>query len=237
MLRRVHVRDLRIGNCELDADAAHHLRDVLRLTIGTQVQLFDSAGSSGIAIITAIGTGGVTVNISSIESQQDQSMHITIAAAIPKGDRADWMIEKLSELGVNRFVPLACERSVVLPAGRNKISRWERLAIEAAKQSRRAGVMTITGLTPLADAIRGISAGWYLSTAEHAAPIASSIVNCPQNLTLLIGPEGGWTDGEIAQFDANGLVGVGLTNTILRVETAAITAAAVVICGGRKITA
>jgi 16S rRNA (uracil1498-N3)-methyltransferase len=126
---------------------------------------------------------------------------------------------------------LAAERSIVLPAGRNKIERWERMAIESAKQSRRSGVMSISALTPLEKAIQSATHGWYLSTAGNAIPARAAMDRVlPEELTLFIGPEGGWTDGEIDRMNTAGFTGVSLTSTVLRIETAAVTAAAVVLC-------
>jgi 16S rRNA (uracil1498-N3)-methyltransferase len=154
---------------------------------------------------------------------------ITIAAAVPKGERADWMIEKLSELGCHRFIPLATERSVVLPEGKNKHDRWTRIAIESAKQSRRAGVMQIDPLTPLADAAHDDtpSLKLVLSTDTTAQLIIDALRASPNTLTLFIGPEGGWTDEELTLFSTKNIPGVKLTSTILRTETAAIAAAAI----------
>jgi 16S rRNA (uracil1498-N3)-methyltransferase len=168
------------------------------------------------------------VAVEEIQTQRT-GLALTIASAVPKGARADWMIEKLSELGVARFVPLMTQRSVVHPEGKNKIERWQRLAAESAKQSRRAGVMSIDPLTPVADVLKKFAGrAAYLSTAAGALP-PSSIFHPPSSsLTLLIGPEGGWSDDELAGFAARDLTALTLGATILRVETAAIAAAAVV---------
>ncbi len=166
-----------------------------------------------------------------------RALEWTVASAIPKGPRVDWMIEKLAELGADHFIPLAAERSVVLPEGAGKRQRWERLSAEAAKQCRRAGVMRIGPLTPLAEAMAGAvrgegSVGWYLSTALGAVAVAEAMAGLvewrPRRLTLFIGPEGGWSDAEIQAFDKAGLTGVALGATILRIETAALCAASLV---------
>jgi 16S rRNA (uracil1498-N3)-methyltransferase len=140
------------------------------------------------------------------------------------------MIEKLSEVGVSGFIPLATQRSVVLPGGTNKRQRWERIAIESAKQCHRRGVMQLGDLTPLAGAM---TSGWYLSPDPRAVPIVQPLAELKvPELRLFIGPEGGWTDEERGAFDAAGLTPVRLTDTILRIETAAVAAAAVVMCRG-----
>lgn len=236
MPRRIHTTlPLRPGaTITLSEREAHHARDVLRLCTGEIVEVFDDAGAIASGTIVSSDSGGVIVRVDepAAHAAADVAIRLTIAAAVPKGDRADWMIEKLSELGVERFVPLAAARSVVLPEGKNKRDRWIRLATEAAKQSRRRGVMRIDELTKLGDALHDASAAgpcYHLSTAAGARPVLDIIAQTPAvSLTAFVGPEGGWTDDEIAQFTAVGAAGVKLTSTILRVETAAIAIAAIV---------
>jgi 16S rRNA (uracil1498-N3)-methyltransferase len=235
---------------DLDPSQAHHVRDVLRLGVGDAVELFDDAGAVANAVLVHCDPAHVSVRIECVQTRPS-AVQIVVASAIPKGDRADWMIEKLSELGVSRFIPLAAARSVVLPTGQNKRDRWIRIATESAKQSRRAGVMQIDELTSVEKVVEGQRAegrgenrsggqkaegkgqnstnlAIYLSTAPEAPPISS--FRLPASSFLLIGPEGGWTPDEIALFQSHHLTGVKLTATILRVETAAVAAAAVVAC-------
>ena len=237
MLRRIHTPALRAGETvALDPAAAHHARDVLRLTIGTEVELFDDAGATAVGRISDAGPRGVMVVVDAVTSTTDAGPSLTIASAVPKGERADWMVEKLSELGVARFIPLAAARSVVLPEGKNKRERWQRIATESAKQSRRRGVMRIDPLATLDDAIAaaaGATGRWVLSTTADATPVAELVRAATSgseraSLAMFVGPEGGWTTEELAQFTAAGFTGARLTTTILRIETAAIAAAAAV---------
>jgi 16S rRNA (uracil1498-N3)-methyltransferase len=228
MARRMLVPVLRAGLVTLPGDQAHHARDVLRLGVGDEVELFTAAGLTAAAVIVEATPANVVAEVREIREAAG-GLALTIASAVPKAARGDWMIEKLSELGVARFVPLMTARSVVHPEGRNKIERWERLAAESAKQSRRAGVMRIDALTPLGDVLARLSGtAAYLSTAAGAAPLSSILHPPSSSLTLLVGPEGGWSDGELGQFAERHLTGITLGGTILRVETAAIAAAAVV---------
>src|SRR5205823_5762281 len=143
---------------KLDATQSHHARDVLRLSDGAVVELFDNAGAVARGQIVAVDPH-VVVRVESIANGVDPSLEIVVASAVPKGERADWMIEKLSELGVSKFTPLATARSVVHPRGTGKMQRWRRIAVESAKQSRRAGVMRIDELMDLSDALERLSQG------------------------------------------------------------------------------
>ena len=227
--RRIYVTQVTVGEADLPPAEAHHARDVLRLKAGTTVELFDDAGTSAAATIVRTSPAGVTVRVDALRQASPPAFRWIVAAAVPKAARADWMVEKLSELGADAFIPLAAARSVVLPEGDGKRDRWQRLAAESAKQSRRNGVMRVLPLTPVADAITQAETGWYLSTSPGATPIGK-LVGPPVSgkLTLFIGPEGGWTVAEIGRFEEAGLTAAALTATILRVETAAVAAAAVV---------
>jgi 16S rRNA (uracil1498-N3)-methyltransferase len=230
VLRRVHVSTIHPGDNPLTDSQAHHLRDVLRLEQGSTIQLFDDTGLTASAVIKKISQGTVIVHVSQIDPQES-TLSLTLAVAVPKGERADWMVEKLSELGVFRFVPLITDRGVVKPSGANKLDRWKRLAVESAKQSRRPGVMEIAPLLALQDALSSATSSWYCSTAPDSTPIAST-PPAPNNLWLFVGPEGGWSPQEIQQFQQAKSIPIALTQTILRIETAAIAAAAVLACRG-----
>lgn len=228
MIRRVHTTKLIVGEIALDAGESRHLRDALRLETGTEIEVFDDAGNVARGTIRQLSPE-VVVEIRAIDASAEDGFELTVAAAVPKGERADWMVEKLSELGCAAFIPLASERSVVLPEGKNKRERWMRIATESAKQCRRRGVMRIAELAKLDAVLKSGGKIISLSTENSARPIASVLsVLSSKSLTLLIGPEGGWSDAEMTKFAASTVVGVKLTDTILRVETAAIAAAAVV---------
>lgn len=232
-MRRLHVSQLSTGDVRLSEREAHHARDVLRLTAGDEVELFDDAGQTAHGVVREAHSSGVTIAVGTIRQVTRSMLRITVASAVPKGERADWLVEKLSELGVDRFIPLQTDRSVVLPTGKGKRDRWLRLAIESAKQSRRPGVMQIDELTPLHRVVQSIGAnsiGWFFSTEDEGAiPVGDAVQSLTsKEIMLLIGPEGGWASQEIAAMRERNLTPVRLTATILRVETAAIAAAAIV---------
>jgi 16S rRNA (uracil1498-N3)-methyltransferase len=225
-MRRLLAETLAPGLVTLDPEQSHHARNVLRLSIGDRVELFDRSSRCGVGTIATLEPA-LTLNVE-VVTDQPAARQIVVASAVPKGDRADWMVEKLSEIGVGAWVPLKTERSVVHPEGRSKYDRWRRIAEESAKQSRRPGVMEVRELTSLSDFSRLIDPkhALVLSTIE-TQPI-SSVLTSLQSVTLLIGPEGGWTDAEESRLRSLGLTPVALTRTILRVETAAVVAAGIV---------
>jgi 16S rRNA (uracil1498-N3)-methyltransferase len=230
--RRIHVPAVHTGEIPLPKREAHHVRDVLRLPHGEAVEVFDDAGNVGRGSLVMEGVV-VAVRVTGVQEAAAAGTRIVIASAVPKANRADWLIEKLSELGVDRFIPLATARSVVVPEGKNKLDRWSRLAIEAAKQSHRSGVMRIDAVTSLNAAIsQSLATGtaWCLSTSPDAKPILDQILEAPlpAQLTLFIGPEGDWAPEETAAFTLHDIPGISLGPIILRVETASMVAAAVV---------
>lgn len=230
--RRFPVAVLSVGVMQLDAAESHHARDVMRLGIGDEVELFDSQGQTASGKIVQVEPA-VGVQITAVAPPPARAQ-VIVASAVPKGNRADWMIEKLAEIGVTRFIPLQTARSVVHPEGAGKLDRWERLASEAAKQSHRTGNLEISALTALPALVRDVQArnapAWFLTTRPPAESFATAVValRADRPAYLLIGPEGGWTDQEEDAFRAAGFTAVALTPSILRIETAALVAAGAV---------
>jgi len=221
-----------MGDIAVPADQAHHLRDVLRLQIGEKIDVFDNAGNRANAAIIQCGAAGVTVRIATIVAPDKSMGRLRIASAVPKSNRADWLVEKLSEIGVDEWIPLHCQRGVVVPEGKNKLARWERLAIEAAKQSGRTSAMSISELSTPASLLANRSPLiWYLSPRQ-SLPIFDAIrpISSCGEVLVLIGPEGGWSDEEIETFRVGDIPSIKLTDTVLRIETAALAAAAVLRC-------
>jgi 16S rRNA (uracil1498-N3)-methyltransferase len=230
VVRRLHTPALFVGQIKLDPVQARHARNVLRLKHGDPVELFDDEGNVALATLQFVGSTEVAANVDHLnQSQPSTNLRLVVASAIPKGERADWMVEKLSELGVTVFIPLTTDRSVVKPEGKNKLERWARIATESAKQSRRVGVMRVDELQALADVVRDHRPALYLSPTADAQPMRELLQTKAgfNNLTLLIGPEGGWTDAELELFRSSDVRAAKLTSTILRTETAAVAAAAV----------
>lgn len=200
----------------LDAADAHHLRRALRLRDGAELTVSDGAGCWSRAELTADGVALVGAR----EQAAEPARHVTVAAAIPKGDRLDWMVHKLTEIGVTHIVLLDCARSVVRwddDRAERHVSRLRRVVREAAMQSRRTRLPDLLGPVPFGD-VRN-TAGLLV-----ADPQGPPLGRTSSDVTVAIGPEGGFTPGELADTT---LVSVG--HQVLRVETAAL-AAAVLLC-------
>ncbi len=206
----------------LDEGVARHLVTVRRLQTGDAVELFDGAGRQAEA--TLVVAQSVTATL--VETPTSSTLPpLVVCSAVPKGQRADWLAEKLGELGVSTWVPLKTARSVVDP-GDNKLDRWRRLADAAATQSRSPTTMTVESTHSLADALAAVGSGIVMATERPGDALHAGAGG-----VFYIGPEGGWSDGELEAFDAAGCTFATLGPTILRIETAAILAAGIVRSG------
>ncbi|MBE7506373.1 MAG: 16S rRNA (uracil(1498)-N(3))-methyltransferase [Planctomycetia bacterium] len=229
--RRFHVTDVTPGRIRVQgAQAAHGLK-ALRLGIGDEVVVFDGNGAEATGRITEIDREAFEIEVTCRGAPTDQQrLCLTIATAIPKGERADWMIEKCAELGVRRLIPLACQRSQVRP-GAAKLERWRRKAVEAAKQSRQSTVMEIGQECPIGEFAAQLSSSSLLLFGDGGA--VQSMIDVLSNRAAeddcitCIGPEGGFDDDERELLRSQGSIPVRLGGTVLRVETAAVAAAAI----------
>ncbi|MEX2229617.1 MAG: RsmE family RNA methyltransferase [Dehalococcoidia bacterium] len=206
-----------------EGDAAHRLVGVLRLRAGDAVHVFDGCGHERAARVAEVTPRRVKLALlHAIAPLAEPPVPVTLACAFPRGSRGDWIVEKATELGVSRIVPIAAGRAVLAP-GDGRIERWRRIAIEAAEQCGRAVVPEIGGDAP--------PEARMLVADPRAAPnrrAALAGVPAPAG-AVFVGPEGGWSDGELDALIARGGTTVSLGPRTLRVETAAIVAVAIVI--------
>lgn len=213
---------------ELSPSESHHLAHVLRSAVGDQVALFNGRGGEAVAEIERISRKIVCVRLQETSVVPPLSPAITLATAIPKGERFRWLVEKTAELGVTRLIPLETARSVVKP-GSSKLDKMRQTAIAAAKQSGAPHLLQIEEAVKWADFV----ASWEDCDSVYVAHpggerLASSSqkTNGEQALILAIGPEGGFTEDEAAEAAARGARIVSLGPNLLRIETAAIAIAA-----------
>jgi 16S rRNA (uracil1498-N3)-methyltransferase len=194
----------------LEPNDVHHLTRVLRLRVGETVTAGDGHGRWRRCLWLA---GRLRID-GPIEIESPRRPAVTVAFAPVKGDRPEWTVQKLTELGVDRIVPFLATRSVVRWDGeraRHQAQRWRRVAREAAMQARLAWLPEVSDLAGFAEVAQ--LPGAALAVVGGGAPTLASP-------TVLVGPEGGW---DASELDA-GLPRVGLGPTILRAETAALTA-------------
>lgn len=231
--RRLRVEPLTSGIHELDAAKAHYLRDVLRLGTGTAIEVFDGHGHRAEARIISVAPASVRIDVGAVERDEAIRCALTLYVAPPKGDRADWLVEKSTELGVARIVWLETARSITVPEqGSNKASRWRRIAEAAASQSGRSTVPVLDGPVLLTDVLVARDPHQLCLVGDFAgAPIDELLVDAPTSVGFLIGPEGGLTEDELARCDEARWVRARLAPHVLRVETAAVAACAQVMGG------
>jgi 16S rRNA (uracil1498-N3)-methyltransferase len=203
-----------LGVLSIDDDTVHHLRRVLRLRDGEQVSVTDGGGRWLLASVRVEGSSLTLEAASEIVAEPPRTGPFSLSVAMPKGDRLDWLVQKVTELGVDRIVLLHAERSVVRwkPERVNsQLVRLRRIADEACRQSRRVWRVEIEApveaTTVLADFVVAEPGGRRLDSADRS---------------VAIGPEGGWSSDEINVAGDQ----VSLGSNILRTETAAVAATA-----------
>jgi 16S rRNA (uracil1498-N3)-methyltransferase len=225
MLDRFYCPELFAGQpVRLEGPEAHHLARVLRKSVGEVVELFDGSGRQATAEITGISKKAADLRLLDFKETPPPGVEIILASAVPKGDRFRWLVEKATELGVDRLIPLITERSVVKP-GEGKREKMEQAVIEACKQSGRNRLMRIEEPTSLDVVLEVCNAQNQLTLFAHPAgqPLKEAFQKeLPASIFLLVGPEGGWAEEEVAKASAAGAVSVSLAANILRIETAAI---------------
>lgn len=225
-------------NVTLAADEAQHMRGVLRLKPGDEVFLFDGAGNEYRCRIESLRRDGATLSvIENVDAASpESSLRLTLALALLKFEKFDLVVQKATELGVARIVPVMTKLSDVRLRderdAERRMMRWRRIAQEAAKQSGRAHLPAIDEPLAFEALLANSSPGdeelCLLFAERDGQTLTDAIENRarPQSLTALVGSEGGWTDEEIAGArDASWQV-ITLGGRILRAETAAITVTA-----------
>lgn len=212
------------GPFVLQGPEAHHLAAVRRIRPGDRVFLFNGDGREYLAEVRSCGRREVAVEILSAETPvREPGYRLEVAAPLPKGDRGQFLIEKLTELGVTTFVPLQTKRSVV-HAAEGRSGRWERYVVEASKQCGRNVLMKIAASTTWSSYCRrdDLPALRVLAHPGGAASVEFGGKAC----ALAVGPEGGFDDAELGEACAAGWQVIGLGDRVLRIETAAIVMAA-----------
>jgi 16S rRNA (uracil1498-N3)-methyltransferase len=240
MTRRRWIADEVEGNtAALVGEHALHLTRVLRAEVG---QEFDIAAGDAVrrGKITSISGDRVEFTLGAEQTIQP-APHVTLVLAMFKFDRMEWAIEKCTEIGVARIIPVIARRTDahLASAGQKRRERWQRIALQAAEQSRRAMPPEIAapiklkdlgsaGVSPAARPEAGAKASRIvLAESEDDRLLRDALQARLREAVLAVGPEGGWTDDELQWFHESGWIAASLGDTILRAETAAIVAAAI----------
>lgn len=211
----------------LTGDEAHHAAASRRLHDGDTLWLFDGLGGIARVTLLHVAARGRTLELRVEERRTESAPEpvIHLACALPKGDRQHVLLDMATQLGMTRFTPLDCERSVVKP-GTNSVARWRKICLEACKQSRRLHLPVIETASTVRDVVkRAATEGsglWLAHPAAQAVTVSTAVNHKANDVTILIGPEGGFTEEEIGQAVAAGTKMLALGTSILRIETAAV---------------
>jgi len=210
----------------LTADEARHLREVLRLKPGDEVSVFDGEGREfrGAVVQARRESAELELRDEVAPARSESPLQITLAVALLKGEKFDLVVQKATELGVSKIIPLITRFADIRlrdeSDAEKRVTRWQRIALEAAKQSGRAVVPEVSLPVPLQSAFQSPCLLFSERGGHGLGQMDTDAV------TAIIGSEGGWSDEELDQARAAGVQIVTLGGRILRAETAAITAAA-----------
>lgn len=210
---------------QLPQAEAHHFLNVLRGQVGDAISLLDGLGHEATGEVVSARKGAVTVRVTDLRKiDREPPRRLTLAVSLPKGDRQKILVEKLTELGVQRLVPLWTQRSVAQPSD-GALERLEQHVIAACKQSGRTRKMEIAPPLEIAQL-----AEWNepkVRLVAHPGPVTPGLDRPgEEEIAVAVGPEGGFTDQEVATLIDAGWQPLQLGPRLLRIETAAIAVAA-----------
>ncbi|MFL0810463.1 MAG: 16S rRNA (uracil(1498)-N(3))-methyltransferase [Agarilytica sp.] len=212
---------------ELDAEASHHILKVLRMDVGRPLTIFNGDGDQHTGSISRINGKSAVVILQNVETLPNiPEIDIEIAIGMSKGDRLEWVIQKATELGAAKIVPLFTERcEIKLNAERaeKKLTSWKQVAISACEQSQRNVLPNISAPTKLADYLEKCHSDVKF-IMHHRSEKSLQSISKPNSAAILIGPEGGLSDNEIKLAQARGFAPLKIGPRIMRTETAPLSA-------------
>lgn len=230
-LTRVHVADPLIPGRRhaIAGDAASHIARVLRLQPGNPLTVFDGRGGEYPARIESIRKDAVIIEVQQRSaSSRESSLSLTLAQGVSRGERMDWVVQKATELGVTRIIPILTERTVVKLDARQsarKLAHWQGIAVAACEQSGRDRLPAIVAPLPLHDFLHAVEPE---ATRLLLSPTGTQRVDdlkAPERkVIVLIGPEGGLAESEQRAAIGAGFIAVRMGPRVLRTETAAVAA-------------
>ncbi len=220
------------GLYKLGQENLRYVKTVLRMAEDERLLLFDGAGWEYEAVIKHFGADGITVEVLKKEKLPDKAVKICLFQALPKANKMDFIVRKAVELGVDRIVPFQSARSVprlTADKARFKVSRWQKIAVEAARQCGRADVPEIGEIIPFAEVVSrpGKAALKIIFWEEETLKGVKQVLRDEKfagltDISIMIGPEGGFSEDEVGSAVGKGFISVSLGRNILKVETAAL---------------
>jgi 16S rRNA (uracil1498-N3)-methyltransferase len=233
------LTDLRVGQTDvLSGDEARHAVVVRRTRVGEQLMLTDGAGTTATVTVTATTKTSLTAHVDAITTTDPEMPRVVVVQAIPKGDRGELAVEMLTEVGVDVIVPWAAARCVSVWHGDKQAkaqARWRSTAREAAKQARRSWFPEVADMASTAqvvDLLREASVPVVLHEAA-SGPLADLPVPGRGEIVMVVGPEGGISDEELAAFASVGAEPVRMGSSVLRTSTAGVAATAALLARTR----
>jgi len=227
--------ELDAGAARVEGDAYRHLFRARRLAAGDRVRAADGRGRARWGEVARVDRRSADLALGEPAPANEPAWRLELVVAAPRRERASWLVEKATELGAAAVRLVAAERAP-RDYGPGSLDRLRRVAAAALEQCHRATLPEVTGIHPwdeLPALLEPAAARWLLDTSPTAHPAAEAFAPPAAGATgaLLIGPEGGWTDPERAELTALGCVAVTLGERVLRVETAALAGAALLLAG------
>jgi len=227
-VKRIYVPHAQPGACQLEKSAHHYLTHVLRCRLGEHVEVFDGRGKTFLACIEKFSSTETHLRLSWERVEAQGSSVCLMQALLRQPSRFEWLLQKATELGVAEFWPLLTERTQHnQAASKTRCARWQKIIEEAARQSERNHVPQLHACLPLGEALQQQPEGrslLLLNESETQVPLREAFAHgvFRDRLTVLVGPEGGWTPQEVALAKQHGAISVGLGPCILKSETAGL---------------
>ena len=219
------------NSISLSGEEAHHLSRVLRLDPSREVSVLDGEGDDYLCRIVSIASHDVQLEIIQVQPTTSESpIHVTLAQGLVKGDKFDFIVQKATELGVSTITPLETDHSDVKVKDdrmQKKLERWRRISLESLKQCGRSRLVEINEVATVREVAGSTSDCVLLAFTERGGITISEVLSnqsSTSRIVALVGPEGGWSEQELALFTDTGCVPVTLGPRILRTETAAVVA-------------
>lgn len=214
----------------VEGDEAHHAVAVRRLRVGERVVLTDGAGASVEGPVASTGKRIFSVTVETVAALEPPRPEVVVVQALPKGERGELAVEVLTEIGVARVVPWAASRSVAVWKGERaakSLAKWRATAREAAKQARRSWFPEVSELASTPDVTALVAEADLAVVLHEDATTSLTAIDVPAGrIVVVVGPEGGLTDDEVAAFVDAGAVSVRLGAEVLRTSTAGVAAVA-----------